>query len=111
MAIIFVLSATPDLNSGLGDLDLIGRKVLHMVTYAVLTWLWFWTLRGSAPRPMLSAVVISVLYSISDEYHQHFVEGRHGSPVDVAIDSIGIAGVVWWEERKRRLRASRAPSP
>jgi VanZ family protein len=50
---------------------------------------------------MATAVVISVLYAISDEYHQHFVHGRHGSPIDVLIDSVGIAIVAWREERKK----------
>ncbi len=102
MALIFWLSAQSDLDSGLGALDLIGRKILHAGTYAMLTWLWFRALRGTVPRPMLSAAVISVLYAISDEYHQHFVEGRHGSPIDVAIDSIGIAAVVWLAKNRRR---------
>jgi VanZ family protein len=111
MASIFFFSAQTDLNSGLGAWDLIGRKLIHMASFGSLCWLWFWALRGTVPRPMLSAAVISVLYAASDEYHQHFVEGRHGSPIDVAIDSVGVAAVVWWEERKRRPRASRAPSP
>jgi VanZ family protein len=110
MALIFWFSAQSDLNSGLGALDLIGRKVVHVASYAVLTWLWFRALRGTVPRPMLSAATIAVLYAISDEYHQHFVEGRHGSPIDVAIDSIGIAAVVWWE-RRRGPTANRVRSP
>jgi VanZ family protein len=101
MAVIFLLSAQSDLNSGLGAVDLIGRKILHALTFALLAWLWFWTLRGTVSRPMATAVVISVLYAISDEYHQHFVHGRHGSPIDVVIDSIGIAAVAWREERKK----------
>jgi VanZ family protein len=28
---------------------------------------------------------------VTDEYHQTFVEGRHGSPIDWAIDSAGAA--------------------
>jgi VanZ family protein len=28
---------------------------------------------------------------VSDEFHQTFVEGRHGSPVDVLIDAAGVA--------------------
>jgi VanZ family protein len=102
MAVIFALSAQSDLNSGLGALDLIGRKIVHASSYALLTWLWFRALRGTVPRPMLSAVVISILYAISDEFHQHFVHGRHGTPIDVLIDSIGIFGVVVWESRRRR---------
>ena len=73
-------------------MDLIGRKLAHIASYALLTWLWFWALRGTVPRPMASAVAISLLYAISDEYHQHFVHGRHGSPIDVLIDSaIGVS--------------------
>jgi VanZ family protein len=101
MALIFALSAQSDLNSGLGALDLIGRKIVHASSYALLTWLWFRALRGTVPRPMLSAVVISVLYAISDEYHQHFVHGRHGTPIDVLIDSVGIGFVAIREERKK----------
>jgi VanZ family protein len=28
---------------------------------------------------------------VTDEVHQHFVEGRHGSPLDVALDGVGVA--------------------
>jgi VanZ family protein len=101
MASIFFFSSQADLNSGLGTWDLIGRKLIHMASFGGLTWLWFWALRGTVPRPMLSAAVIAFLYACSDEYHQHFVHGRHGTPVDVLIDSVGIGVVVWWEERRR----------
>lgn len=36
MAAIFVLSAQPDLNSGLGAIDLVGRKLVHFAEYALL---------------------------------------------------------------------------
>jgi len=39
MAVIFALSAQPDLNSGLGTLDLIGRKIIHAASYGLLWWL------------------------------------------------------------------------
>jgi VanZ family protein len=110
MAVIFALSAQADLNSGLGDLDLIGRKIIHASSYALLTWLWFWALRGTVSRPMATAVAISVLYAISDEYHQHFVHGRHGSPIDVVIDSVGIA-IVAWRAQHGPPRRSPGPSP
>jgi VanZ family protein len=106
MALIFALSAQTDLNSGLGAVDLIGRKVIHASTFALLTWLWFWALRGTAGRPMAGAVAISVLYAISDEYHQQFVHGRHGSPIDVLIDCVGIVAVVWWNSNRRRARGA-----
>ena len=41
--------------------------------------------------PVLLALVISIGYAATDEFHQSFVAGRHGSPVDVLIDSAGVA--------------------
>ncbi|MDP8943147.1 MAG: VanZ family protein, partial [Actinomycetota bacterium] len=86
MAVIFALSAQPDLTSGLGLLDQIGRKVLHMAEYGLLCLLWWRALRTVMPaaRAIPVALAISVLYAGTDEYHQTFVEGRHGSPLDVA---------------------------
>ena len=36
-------------------------------------------------------------YAATDEWHQTFVEGRHGTPVDWLIDAAGvaIAAAVW----------------
>src|SRR4051812_37854765 len=91
MAVIFALSAQPDLNSGLGTLDLIGRKIIHMGEYALLTFLWWRALRTvvSPSRAIVLAIAIAIGYSATDEFHQHFVDGRHGTPVDVGIDSLG----------------------
>ena len=91
MGAIFFFSAQSDLNSHLGLVDFIGRKIVHAVSFGTLAYLWFWTLRGTLARPMLTGAVIAFLYACSDEWHQSFVEGRHGTPVDVLIDSVGIA--------------------
>ncbi len=96
MALIFVLSAQSDLDSGLGIWDLVARKIGHMVTFGALCWLWLRGLRGAVARPLLWAAAISFLYAVSDEYHQSRVEGRHGTPVDVAIDAVGIAIASIW---------------
>src|SRR3979409_682808 len=90
MALIFALSATPDLSSGLGAWDFALRKLAHVTIFGVL-----WLTPARAPqraratrwrRPIL-AIVIAILYASSDEVHQSFVQGRHGTPVDVAIDT------------------------
>jgi VanZ family protein len=92
MGLIFVLSAQSDLDSGLGLLDFVGRKLVHVATYLALTLAWYWALRpvASPARSLLLAAGIAFAYAVSDEYHQSFVEGRTGSPLDVAIDSVGI---------------------
>jgi VanZ family protein len=89
------------------------RKLAHFTEYFVLACLvsravfqsvaicqpWSWRCAGQV-------IAICVAYAASDEFHQTFVPGRVGSPMDVMIDSTGvIAGVgVLWIWRNRRCR-------
>jgi VanZ family protein len=102
MVLIFVLSAQPNLNSGLGLADLIGRKIVHFSEYALLALLWWRALRTrmSTHHATLAAFAIASAYAATDELHQIFVDGRHGSPIDWAIDSAG-AGLAMWRVRRR----------
>src|SRR6188472_1845193 len=93
MVVIFFFSAQPNLNSGLGWIDHVGRKFVHASEYALLCFLWWRALRTRLDRDVAlgAAWAIVTLYAITDEYHQRFVTGRHSSWVDVAIDSMGAA--------------------
>ena len=104
MGVIFALSAQPDLSSGLGTLDTILRKLAHMAEYGLLVFLWWRALRTVVDTRTALAVAfaLSVAYAASDEYHQSFVEGRHGTPVDVLIDSVGMAAVALAVSRRSR---------
>src|SRR4051812_19596587 len=77
MAAIFFFSAQPDLNSGLGTIDLVGRKIVHMSEYALLCFLWWRALRTVvAPIPaILLALAIAIAYACTDELHQRSVHG------------------------------------
>jgi VanZ family protein len=102
MAVIFFLSHQPDLSSGLGTWDLIGRKILHAAEYALLCFLW-WRALATVTHPgraLAAAAAISVAYAVSDEIHQTFIEGRNGSPVDVMIDAAGVAAAVTFIRRR-----------
>ena len=101
MGVIFVLSHQPDLSTGLGVWDLIGRKIVHATVYGVLWFLW-WRALGPSLAGGVAAAAITFLYAASDEYHQTFIEGRHGSPVDVAIDTAGMAIAALLVSRARR---------
>ena len=107
MVLIFVLSAQPSLNSGLGLIDLIGRKILHFSEFALLAFLWWRALhtRMSMRAATLAAFAIASAYAATDEFHQTFVHGRHGSPVDWAIDSAGAATAMWRVRVSARTRA------
>jgi VanZ family protein len=101
MAVIFGLSATPDLGTDLGAIDLVLRKIGHVTIYAIL---WLTLARASDWRRPLAATIATLLYACSDEYHQSLVDGRHGTPVDVAIDAFGagLAALAWIVAARRR---------
>jgi VanZ family protein len=102
MAVIFFFSAQPRLDSGLGWIDHVGRKLVHVGEYALLCLLWWRALRGVMPsgRAVLAAFLISSVYAASDELHQSFVDGRSGTPLDWAIDTAG-AGLMAARLRQR----------
>jgi VanZ family protein len=89
-AVIFAFSSIPSLSTGLGTWDTVLRKCAHVTEYAILGALLYRALGRAAP-----AWLAGVAYAATDELHQHFVAGRHASPVDVAIDAAGVlAGVL-----------------
>jgi len=104
MAMIFWLSAQPDLDSGLA-VDFVLRKLAHVLAFGLLTVLWWWALRPKIPNPLPAAVAISLVYAVADEYHQSFVEGRTGSVVDVGVDLIGIVAASFLLRYDRRVRS------
>jgi VanZ like protein len=106
MSLIFVMSHIPDLDSGLGLFDLIARKVIHMTEYGLLFFLW---LRALGFRRPLLAAAITLAYTVTDEFHQTFVAGRHGNGFDLLIDAAGVA-VAWalWLAVRRRADARRS---
>src|SRR6476469_4578845 len=97
-AVIFLFSSIPSLSSGLGTWDTILRKGAHVTEYAVLGALLY---RALGREPL--ALAVGIAYAATDEVHQYFVRGRHASPVDVAIDAVGVAlgMLIWLRVRER----------
>ncbi|HEX6117174.1 MAG TPA: VanZ family protein [Solirubrobacterales bacterium] len=106
MGLIYFLSAQPDLDSGLGVLDLILRKLAHATEYALLALLWAWALRPVTRWNVAAAAVIAVLYAASDEFHQTFVEGRHGAGTDLLVDFAGVLLAIALLRYHRALRTT-----
>ena len=96
--VIFTISSIPSLSTGLGTWDTILRKGAHLTEYAVLGGL----LYRALGRETL-ALAAGIAYAATDELHQHFIRGRHASPVDVAIDAVGVAvGMLVWLRLRER---------
>jgi VanZ family protein len=97
-AVIFAFSSIPSLSSGLGVWDTVLRKGAHITEYAILGALLYRALGREAV-----ALAVGIAYAATDELHQHFVRGRHASPIDVAIDAVGVAlgMLVWLRVRQR----------
>jgi VanZ family protein len=82
-------------TSGMGELNHIIRKLAHFTEYAILTSLGYWGLAkgmGRSPDVALRiTLLVSILFAISDEFHQRFVPGRTSLVMDVFIDCFGAA--------------------
>jgi VanZ family protein len=121
MLFIFALSSQHHLPSLMGlSLDLIS-VIGHFTVYivlAVLLWSALPCLGWSAWRRLSLAFVGSMVFALSDEWHQSFVLGREPTTFDLAIDAVGalcaLAVIVlvartrgsFVEDQSRRKRAS-----
>ncbi|WP_416147517.1 VanZ family protein [Salipaludibacillus sp. HK11] len=87
-----VESIAPNVDFHLQDLNHIVRKNAHFIAYFVLGVLTLNALRRSGirgGRSVVIALIVCVLFAISDEVHQLFIPGRSGEVRDVLIDSVG----------------------
>lgn len=95
--VVAVEKIAPKLDINKGSFNNILRKNAHFFAYLVLGALVANGLRSIGVigyRAIVFALLICVLYAISDEVHQLFVPGRGGQVKDVIIDSAGaIVGI------------------
>jgi len=105
MSLIFYLSSNHRVAiTGTFTFDFVIFKSLHMIEYAILYFLLFrafysisnpsTSLRTNKQltinKKLFIPVLLSVLYAITDEFHQTFVPSREGRVRDVLIDTSGI---------------------
>ena len=86
---IFGFSSIPQsLMPSFGGADVFVKKGGHMLGYALLALAYSYGYGWNKKRPWLPWL-LAILYAATDEFHQSFVPGRHPTPVDVGIDTIG----------------------
>jgi VanZ family protein len=106
MGLIFYLSDQPSVGP---ELPAWTRVVAHFTEYFVLASLWIWALAPSQGRRAIAiAAAISILYAISDEYHQSFIDGRKSDPLDVLTDTVGVLAACWAAPRIARAWRARS---
>ncbi len=77
------------------------RKCAHFFVYLILGILVI-NCFDINKKYILYSIIICLLYSISDEIHQIFVEGRSCEVLDVMIDTLGSSLGVYINYKKRR---------
>jgi VanZ family protein len=92
MGIIFILSSLPSSRiPDYGTIDTLIKKGGHAIGYGLLGLSYYYALpkRLSKFYRGITALMMAVLFALSDEYHQSFVQGRTSSLTDIFIDGIG----------------------
>ena len=95
MAVIFALSAVPgkSINSaGLGNDNY--HVTGHFIMYFILYFTYY-----KATKNLGLSLVLTLVYSITDELHQRYTPGRASSVKDIYTDNLAglIAGGIIWK--------------
>ena len=78
-----------DQEALLNQVSHIVRKLAHFTEFAVLGFFLMLHL-SDRKKGWLWSGVVGIIYAISDEIHQIFVDGRGPGIIDVCIDSLGV---------------------
>jgi VanZ family protein len=113
MVLIYALSAQSDPAPAITSL--VWDKLLHAVEYGVLALLFCRALDGEGvalARTSLVALLLTVLYAATDEYHQSYVPLRTVELQDWIADAAGgLAAAATWLAFARVSTVVRRPRP
>jgi VanZ family protein len=91
---VFVYTASSIPSKNIPALGMYFDKVIHFGVYGTLCWLAhvaFHFQRNSSLKnySLLAAIVFTVIFGMSDEFHQLFTPGRSADILDLAADTFG----------------------
>ena len=106
MLVIFFLSSRSSSQlPDFGSIDTIIKKSGHILGYALLALTYIRGVssvmgkRRASWLVVVLSICLTILYAMSDEYHQSFTPGRGSDWTDVGIDtSAGLCAVFLWYE-------------
>jgi len=95
---IYIQSSRPAIAVAYnGWLNFIIHKFAHVVVFSLL---FLTSCRAFQDKKM--ALIFTILYAISDEYHQSFTVTRTPSFTDVVIDSVAAGGIFFLSEKYQK---------
>ena len=94
MVVIFGFSTQPTpIVSKIDWRDFILKKTIHLVEFGILFLLFYRAFKNTSKLSLFQiafwALILTILYSTTDEFHQTFIYGRTGTLRDIVIDSSG----------------------
>jgi len=94
LSMIFNWLSISVLPQTLDRLNFLLRKTAHLSEYAILAMILYHSIkpaddRSWSRRSAFVALLVSGIYSLTDEFHQVFVPGRHASLYDCLLDTTG----------------------
>lgn len=100
---IFYLSSMP-LTGGPGSIRL-SDKLLHSIEFFSLSFILFRAFSNSNCKKgaYFFAILLTILYSCSDELHQLFVPGRVCDIIDLLFDSLGSVLIILFSFFNKKL--------
>ncbi|MEY3470978.1 MAG: hypothetical protein RLZZ223_328 [Candidatus Parcubacteria bacterium] len=108
LGVIWYLSDQPGLKSDYTPIqDFFLRKGAHIVEYLILYLALFWGFIQKKFSKLsinefnyinVQVFIVSFIATVLDEWHQTWIPGREGKPLDIAFDSIGflLAYIILW---------------
>lgn len=96
MALIFLISAQPSSHlPNFSWADALVKKGGHVIGYAILAFTYWRALEFNGNKRWV-AWLLAILYALTDEFHQSFVNGRHSTVWDVMLfDNFGTLSSLW----------------
>lgn len=81
------------------------QNFLHIPAYALLAFLWRWSLGGMGARTAIAtSLTLTIAFGVFQEWAQSLVPGRYASFYDVIFDAVGAVVGVWCFGRLRAAR-------
>ena len=106
MALIFYLSTQSTVELPETWSSVYSDKILHALAYGTLAFFFLYGFLSSTHMPertvYAASWLITVLYGLSDEFHQSFTPGRDSSLGDLFANTVGATVCIWLYARLSR---------